>query len=80
VFKTKLNSTNKRARKNFELKVESYSEMVKSSPVETWSAPEVSRKLSFPDFMTTAQDGGKVVSRTHPPPLPPGNTPATHFY
>jgi hypothetical protein len=27
-------------------------------------------KLRFPDFMTTAQDGGKVVSLTHLPPLP----------
>jgi hypothetical protein len=26
-------------------------------------APESSRKLKFPGFMTTAQDGGKVVSR-----------------
>ena len=26
-----------------------------------------SRKLRFPDFMTTAQDGGKVVSLTHRP-------------
>jgi hypothetical protein len=26
----------------------------------------------FPDFMTTAQNGGKVVSLTHRPPLPPG--------
>ena len=25
--------------------------------------------------MTTAQDGGKVVSLTHRPPLSPGNTP-----
>ena len=24
-----------------------------------------SRKLRFPDFMTTAQEGGKVVSLTH---------------
>ena len=24
--------------------------------------------LRFPDFMTTAQDGGKVVSLTHRPP------------
>jgi len=30
--------------------------------------------------MTTAQDGGKVVSLTHRPPLPPGNTPGTRFY
>jgi len=41
---------------------------------------EGSRKLRFPDFMTTAQDGGNVVSLTHRPPLPPGNTPGTHFY
>jgi hypothetical protein len=25
------------------------------------------------------QNGGKVVSLTHRPPLPPGNTPGTHF-
>jgi hypothetical protein len=30
---------------------------------------EGSRKLTFPDFMTTAQDGGKVVSLTHRPHL-----------
>jgi hypothetical protein len=29
--------------------------------------------------VTTAQYGGKVVSLTHRPPLPPGNTPGTHF-
>jgi len=29
--------------------------------------------------MTTAQDGGKIVSLTHRPPLLPGNTPGTHF-
>ena len=29
--------------------------------------------------MTTAQGGGKVVSLTHRPPLPPGNAPGTHF-
>jgi hypothetical protein len=48
-------------------------------PLQAWSGPEGSRKLRFPDFMTTAQDGGKVVSLTHRPPLPPGNTPGTHF-
>jgi len=31
------------------------------------------------DYMTTAQYGGKVVSPTHRPPLPPGNTPGSHF-
>jgi hypothetical protein len=33
-----------------------------SAPLQAWSGPEVSRKLMFPDFMTTAQDGGQVVS------------------
>ena len=27
----------------------------------------------------SAHEGGKVVSPTHRPPLPPGNTPGTHF-
>jgi len=27
----------------------------------------------------SAHEGGKVVSRTHRPPLPPGNVPGTHF-
>jgi hypothetical protein len=40
--------------------------------LQAWSGPEGSRKLRFPDFMTTAQDGGKVVSIRHWPPLPPG--------
>ena len=51
----------------------------KAAPLQAWSGPEGSRKLRFPDFMTTAQDGGKVVNLTHRPPLPPGNTPGTHF-
>ena len=52
----------------------------KAVPLQAWSGPERSRKLRFPDFMTTAQDGGKIVSPTHGPPLPQGNTPGTHFY
>jgi hypothetical protein len=51
----------------------------KAVPLQVWSGPEGPRKLRFPDFMTTAQDVGKVVSLTHLPPLPPGNTPGTHF-
>ena len=51
----------------------------KAVPLRAWCGPEGSRKLGFPDFMTTAQDGGKVVSLTHRPPLPPRNTPGTHF-
>jgi hypothetical protein len=30
--------------------------------------------------MTTAQDGGKFVSLTHRPPLPPGNAPGINFW
>ena len=48
-------------------------------PLQAWSGPEGSRKLRFPDFMTTVQDGGKVVTLTYRPPLPPGYTPDTHF-
>ena len=47
--------------------------------LQAWSGPEGSRKLRFPDFMTTAQGGGKVVSLAHRPHLPPGNSPGTQF-
>jgi hypothetical protein len=43
----------------------------KAVPLQARSGPEASRKLRFPDFMTKAQDGGKVVSLTHRPPSPP---------
>jgi len=42
----------------------------KAVPLHAWSGPEDSRKLRFPDFVTTAQDRGKIVSRTYQPPLP----------
>jgi hypothetical protein len=51
----------------------------KAIPLQACSGPVGSRNLRFPDFMTTAQDGGKVVSLTHRPPIPPGNTAGTHF-
>jgi len=51
----------------------------KAVPLQAWNGPEGSTKLRFPDFMTTAQDGGKVVNLTHRPPLLPGNAPGTHF-
>jgi len=56
-----------------------YIKVKQSVPLQAWSGPEGSRKLRLPDFVTTAQDGGKVVSLTHRPPLPPGNAPGTHF-
>jgi hypothetical protein len=52
---------------------------LKAVPLQAWSGPEGSMKIRFPDFMTTAQDGGKVVSLTYRPPLPPANTPGTDF-
>ena len=33
---------------------------VKEVPVHAWISPEGSRKLRFPDFVTTAQDGGRL--------------------
>ena len=42
----------------------------KAVPLQAWTDPEGSRKLRLPDFVTTAQDGGKVVSLTYRPPLP----------
>jgi hypothetical protein len=52
----------------------------KAVPLQAWSGPECLRKLMFSDYMTTAQDGGKVVSLTHRPPLLPRNAPGTHSY
>jgi hypothetical protein len=52
---------------------------VKAVPLQAWSGPEGSRKSRFPDFMTQAQDGDKVVSLTHRSPLPPGKLPGTNF-
>ena len=46
----------------------------KAVPLQAWCGPEGSRKLRFPNFMTTAHKGGKVVSLTHQPPLPPSKS------
>ena len=51
----------------------------KSVPLQAWSGPEGSRKLRIPDFMTMAQEGGKVVSLTQRLHLPAGNLPGAHF-
>ena len=51
----------------------------KSVPLLAWSGPEGSRKLRFPDFMTTTRGDGKVVSLTHRPHLAPGNSTGTHL-
>ena len=51
----------------------------KAVPLKAWSVPECSRKLRFPVFMTTVQDGGKVVSLTNRSSLPPVNATCTHL-
>ena len=52
----------------------------KAIPLQVWLGPDGSSKLSFQDFMTTAQVGDKVVSLTYRPLLPLGNTPPTLFF
>ena len=47
-----------------------YGKKGKAVLLQAWSDPGGSRELRFPDFMSMAQDGGKVVSLTHWPPLP----------
>jgi len=32
----------------------------KAIPLQAWTGPEGSRKLRLPDFVTTAQDGGRL--------------------
>ena len=61
------------------LSVETVKGKGKTDPSLAWSGPEDSKKLRFPDFVITAQDGGKAASLTRRPPLPPGNTLGTHF-
>ena len=43
----------------------------KAVPLQVRRSPEGSRKLRFPDYVTMAQDGGKVVSLTHRPLFTP---------
>jgi len=46
----------------------------KSVPLQAWTGPEGSRKLSFPDYVTTAQDVGRLLSlntgRLYPQEIP----------
>jgi len=56
-----------------------FKKKVNQSHYRPRKGPQGSRMLRFPDFMTTEQDGGKVVSLTHRPHLSPGNTPGNYF-
>jgi len=51
----------------------------KAVPLQSWSGPEGSRKLRFPHFMTTAQDGGRLSALLTGRLYLPGNNPGTHF-
>jgi len=62
----------------FKVKYEGQNEG-KSVPLQAWSDTEGSKKLRFPDFMTTALEGGKVISLMHRPNLSPRYSPGTHF-
>jgi len=35
----------------------------KAVPLQAWTGPEGSRKLRFPNFLTTAQDGGRLSAK-----------------
>ena len=51
----------------------------KQSRYRHGGGPDGSRKLSFPDFVTTAQDGGKLSALRTGRLYTPRNTPGTHF-
>jgi len=51
----------------------------KAVPLQASTGPEGSRKLRLPDFVTTAQDGGRLSALRTGRFLPPGNTRGTHF-
>ena len=51
----------------------------KAVPLQAWSGPECSRKLRFPDYVTTAQDGGKDVQPYAPAAYSPRRCSCTHF-
>ena len=51
----------------------------KAVPLQVWTGPEGSRKLRVPDFVTTAQDGGRLPALRTGRFLPPGNTPVTQL-
>jgi len=58
---------------------ENFGNSGESSLVRGLEWPRGLQNFRFPDFMTTEQVGGKVVSLTHRPPLPPRNAPGTNF-
>jgi hypothetical protein len=52
---------------------------VKQSHYRPGQAQTIPGGLGSQFSRQSAHEGGKVVSLTHQPPLPPGNIPGTHF-
>ena len=56
-----------------------YCNISNAVPLQARRGPEGSRKLRFPDFVTTAQDGGRLSALRAGHLYPPVNAPGTHF-
>jgi len=62
-----------------ESKVAKFHVKVKQSLYTTGQALRVPRVSDSHISWQSEHEGGKVVSHSHRPPLPPGNIPGTHF-
>ena len=51
----------------------------KAAPVTGLDRPRGFQEVKVPRFRDSGTGWWQVVSLTHRPPLPPGNTPGTHF-
>ena len=48
-------------------------------PIQAWTVPGGFQEFKVPRFRDNGTGWWYVVSLRHRPPLPPGNTPGTHF-